>query len=546
MNAILRHFNPKEIVGGVILERDLFVTMQDGVRLATNVFRPTVPGKYPVILSVTPYSKDKLPDRKSMFFMRLAGVRFGNLCCSRWTGFEAPDPLYWVKQGYVVMQSDVRGMHKSEGSASVLSDQDAQDYAALIAWAAAQTWSNGNVGLLGVSYLAMSQWRVAALQPPALKAICPWEGATDMLREFGYQDGVPETGFIPTWWKHRIISGRNKQFPLAEDFPAEVNEHPCDGAFWVSKKPVLENIQVPALVCGSWSDHGLHTRGSFVGFERISSQHKWLFTHGRRKWETFYDEESLALQTKFFDHFLKGHDNQMQAVPKVRLERRRSFYQADIRFEDVWPLKTMAIPLYLSGSTGTLNKQPVQNKSSVLYSSADKKTDKARFSLSFDQDTELTGSMRLKLWVSATEADDMDIFATVHKFDAQGYEVFFAGYNGFAHDCAAKGWLRASHRELDSSLSTNLRPWHTHRTAEKVKPETIVPVEIEILPSSTFFESGSSLSLDIQAHDASHYPAFAHDESTRHGSYYVHCGGQFDSQFVIPYIESGFRTLPPA
>jgi len=87
-------------------------------------------------------------------------------------------------------------MHKSDGRAGVLSDRDAQDYSELIEWAASQSWSTGAVGLLGVSYLAMSQWRVAALRPPSLRAICPWEGVTDLLRELGYQDGVPETGFV--------------------------------------------------------------------------------------------------------------------------------------------------------------------------------------------------------------------------------------------------------------------------------------------------------------------------------------------------------------
>ncbi|MGA2764442.1 MAG: CocE/NonD family hydrolase, partial [Spirochaetia bacterium] len=181
----------RTIAPGIILERDVPVPMPDGVRLAANVFRPAAAGSeaepaaetLPAILSVTPYGKDKLPDRKFMLLMRLAGVRFGKLDCSRWTGFEAPDPIYWVRQGYVVAQADVRGMHASEGSAGVLSNQDAEDYAALIAWAAAQPWCNGRVGLIGVSYLAMSQFRVAALRPPAIKAICPWEAVTDQFRE---------------------------------------------------------------------------------------------------------------------------------------------------------------------------------------------------------------------------------------------------------------------------------------------------------------------------------------------------------------------------
>ena len=178
--------------------------MRDGARLYLNVFRPKQLERAPVIMSVTPYGKDKLPDWLGMVFMRLAGVSFGRLNCSCWTGFESPDPVFWTAAGYVVVQADVRGMHRSEGHPGVLNDTDAEDYAELIEWAARQPWSTGIVGLLGVSYLAMSQWRVAALHPPALKAIVPWEGVTDLLREFAYQDGVPETGFIGTWWKMRM------------------------------------------------------------------------------------------------------------------------------------------------------------------------------------------------------------------------------------------------------------------------------------------------------------------------------------------------------
>lgn len=249
----------RTIAPGIILERDVPVPMPDGVRLAANVFRPAAAGSeaepaaetLPAILSVTPYGKDKLPDRKFMLLMRLAGVRFGKLDCSRWTGFEAPDPIYWVRQGYVVAQADVRGMHASEGSAGVLSNQDAEDYAALIAWAAAQPWCNGRVGLIGVSYLAMSQFRVAALRPPAIKAICPWEAVTDQFRELAFQDGIPETGFVSTWWKRRLVPAHNKGFPMAEDYPANIERHPLDDDYWAGKRPALEKIDVPALVCAS-------------------------------------------------------------------------------------------------------------------------------------------------------------------------------------------------------------------------------------------------------------------------------------------------------
>jgi len=226
-------------------QRDLAVPMRDGVRLFANLFRPKADGPHPLIMSVTPYSKDKLPDHLASFFMRLSGVKFGKVNCSRLTGFEAPDPVYWVQQGYAVLQADVRGMHKSEGEAGVLRQQDAEDYYDLIEWAATQPWCTGRLGLMGVSYLAMSQWRVAALKPPHLCAIVPWEGVTDLYRELAFHGGIPETKFVPIW-SRRMRLGRNRRFPPAEDFLAQRAAHPLDDAYWASKRPILENIEVPA------------------------------------------------------------------------------------------------------------------------------------------------------------------------------------------------------------------------------------------------------------------------------------------------------------
>src|SRR5229473_7863680 len=344
---------PRRIASDVMLERDVRVPMSDGVQLMANVFYSFPPRRSPVLMSVTPYGKDTLPDRRGMLLMRLAGTRFGHLDCSAWTGFEAPDPLFWVRAGYAVVQADVRGMHKSGGSASVLSDRDAADYYELIEWAASQSWSTGAVGLLGVSYLAMSQWRVAVLRPPALKAICPWEGVTDLLRELAYQDGVPETGFVRIWWKRRIVSGRNRQFPVAEDFLTDIALHPLDDTYWAGKRPELERIDVPALVCASWSDHGLHTRGSLEGFERIASAQKWLYTHGGRKWERFYAPEARDVQRRFFDHFLTGEPNRWEATPRVRLAVRRSREVCDMRTTTDWPLPEVTyVTLSLDDVTG--------------------------------------------------------------------------------------------------------------------------------------------------------------------------------------------------
>ncbi len=518
----------------IVIERDLAAQMRDGARVFVNLFRPADDLPYPVIMSVTPYGKDKFPDRLTTFFMRLSGVKFGKLNCSRLTGFEAPDPVYWVQQGYIVLQADVRGMHKSEGQAGVLRQQDAEDYYDLIEWAASQPWCAGRVGLMGVSYLAMSQWHVAALKPPHLSAVIPWEGATDLYRELAFHGGIPETKFVPLWSENRIKRGRNRRFPLAEDFLAQRAAHPLDDSYWASKRPILENIEVPALVCASWSDHGLHTRGSIEGFERISSGQKWLFTHGRKKWETFYGEEALAWQKRFLDHFLRDVDNGMDRVPKVRLEIRRSYYRQEVRNEESWPPSSVRPALlYLCANTSTLQREPVASEGKVQYRPASR-NGRAVFSLRLKRAIELIGSVRLTLWASTSEGDDLDLFVVLRKLDSTGSEVFFSGFNGYARDSVAKGWLRASHRELDASRCTPLRPWHSHTRIQKLRSGDIVRLEIEIWPSATLFEAGSTVQLTIQGHDAAKYPAFGHRKLVNHGRHTIFTGGRYDSCLAVP------------
>jgi len=385
----------------------------------------------------------------------------------------------------------------------------------------------------------MSQWRVAALKPAHLRAFVPWEGATDLYREFALHGGIPETKFSQIWAFRRIKLGHNPRFPMAEDFLSERAAHPLDDAYWASKRPILENIEVPALVCASWSDHGLHTRGSVIGFERISSKQKWLFTHGRKKWETFYGEEALGWQKRFLDHFLRDVDNGMDRVPMVRLEVRKAFYQQEVRNEQNWPLPSVhPAPLYICANTGSLQTEPVSSEGTVRYQSTSR-NGKAAFSYRFERAVELIGNMRLKLWVSTSEGDDLDLFVVLQKFDSEGRQVFFSGFNGYERDGVAKGWLRASHRELDPSRSTQLRPWHTHTDIQKLRPGDIVPVEIEIWPSATLFEAGSSLQVTIQGHDAAPYPAFRHQMLVNRGWHSIHAGGRYDSSLVIPLNNTG-------
>jgi uncharacterized protein len=186
--------------------------------------------------------------------------------------------------------------------------------------------------------------------------------------------------------------------------------------------------------------------------------------------------------------------------------------------------------------TGTLTPELPANEGVVQYDPRGGPRDRASFVYRFEHETELTGGMTLRLWVSTSEGDDLDLFVLLRKFDATGKEVFFYGYNGFANDGVAKGWLRVSHRALDPKLSRPGRPWHTHRQRQPVQPGEVVPGEIEVLASSTSFEAGTSLRVEVLGHDAARYPAFKHGQSVNRGTHSIHTGGRYPSALLVPFV----------
>ena len=222
----------------------------------------------------------------------------------------------------------------------------------------------------------------------------------------------------------------------------------------------------------------------------------------------------------------------------MRLEVRKARDEYVVRFEPSWPLRaTDYTPLYLDAKTGLLAAEPFPEAVTVRYrSTGRRRRDHAWFVHRFASDTELTGSMTLKLWVSTSEGDDLDLFVVVHKLGPAGDELFFYGFNGFVRDAVAKGWLRVSHRETDAHRSRAGRPWHTHRQRQPLTPDEIVPVEIEILASSTLFESGSSLAVEVLGRDAARYPAFRHRRGVNRGYHTIHTGGRFDSHLLVPRV----------
>lgn len=524
----------------VIIQEDVPVLARDGTRLSAKVFRPRQEGAYPVVMAFTAYNKDGGPEGYPgvLNISRNPEFDLGFFSVSRWTAWEAPDPAFWVSNGYAVVYVDTRGYGASEGEAHVLSTRDGEDFYDAIEWAGGQPWSNGSVGLNGVSYLAISQWVAASGNPPSLKAIIPWEGQSDNFREVLFHGGIPETAFT-SFWLNRISNLAHESplphpviFRFGQDRPFLMRR--IQARMMPPSGINLPDIQVPALICATWSDQGLHTRGSFEGFKQISSSQKWLFTHGRQKWETYYSEEALETQLAFFDHFLKGADNGFDARPAVRLEVRESLEAYSVRFVEDWPIPGMEYrEMYLDAVSEGLNPTP---QTSVATTEYDPSSEAASFTYTFDRDTELSGNMKLRLWVSTDSGDDMDLFVGVEKLDAAGEPVHFYAKTGYTKGPVAMGWLRVSHRELDEGRSTPWQPVLAHERSLEVSPGEIVAVEIEILPSSTLFRAGETLRLVVQGRDLFEHPMLAHARTVNEGLHKIHTGGEYDSHLLIPVV----------
>lgn len=519
---------------GITKDEDVEVRMRDGVTLRLNLFRPAGQGPFPVILSAHPYGKDAVPIKKRGGWKLSAQFRMMNqpepFTISDQTSWEAPDPVWWAQQGYAVINLDTRGGGRSEGRGDLLSDGEADDIAQVIAWAADQHWSNGRVGMLGVSYLALSQYKVAGLNPPALKAICPWEGFTDAYRDLFTPGGVVENGFARVWL---FLTSRVTR--LNTDLAAERRKHPLRDDWWEALAPDLSEITVPMLVCASFSDANLHSVGSMRAFQQVASSERHAYTHRGPKWATFYGDEARQAQLAFFDRHLRERD--VPALPPIRLEvRDRADHVVEIRDEREWPLARTNWRLLYLAAGGILSDHPL-GEAEITF---DLRRNAAAFTYRFDQDTELSGPMTLRLQVATASTDDPRLFVGVEKWSDDA-PVGFNGSYGYGRDLVAQGRLRLALRGLDAQHSTAHEPEHAFRAFEQVPADTPVEAVVPLSSSATLFRAGETLRLILAGRYLrprnplfGHFPT--HYEPSRRGKATIIWARDQPSTLEIPVI----------
>jgi uncharacterized protein len=450
-----------EIRDGMRIDWNVPITMDDGLVLRADIFRPVKDGKFPVILSYGPYAKnlafqDSYPSAWQRMAEKHPDVTAGS--SNLYQNWEVVDPEKWVPRDYACVRIDSRGTGCSPGVIDHFSPRETKDFYDCIEWAGVQPWSNGKVGLNGISYYGINQWHVASLQPPHLTAMCIWEGAADWYRDMTHHGGILST-FWENWYDMQVKTvqygagerGKRSRVhselvcgpeilsdgELAKnraDFGAEIVSHPLDDEYHKARSPKWDKIITPLLSAANWGGQGLHPRGNFEGFVRSASRQKWLEAHGIEHWTHFYTDYGREQQLRFFDYFLHGKKDAWAKQPKVLLQVRH-IDKFEPRAETEWPLKrTRWTKFYLDPASMLLTTEKPSGVAQLKFAAMG---DGLTFlTPPLPKETEITGPSALKLYASVFDVRRgfLHRAARVHR-RPQGDRV--SGRNRPAYSCRA-------------------------------------------------------------------------------------------------------------
>ncbi|OBT99002.1 hypothetical protein VE01_02513 [Pseudogymnoascus verrucosus] len=573
-----------------IFEQNVSVPLSNGGVIRCNVYRPKAEKghKFPVIATCGPYGKDvPYKDFHPKSFSEIDPPHQ-----TEHSAWETPTPKYWTAHGYVVVRADEIGIGQSPGLLSVKSSRTIDAFADLIEWASVQPWSSGKVGLLGVSYYAVTQWQVASRNPKGLAAIIPWEGFSDPYTESVRHGGILSNSFFAWWYKRQVapnqyglpgraarnwgpdtIEGDLAEEELAANRTASTDflhkhryrDHPA----FASVQFNLEDVKVPLLSVANWGGIMLHLRGNVVGYMRAGSEFKYLrFITGRHDLPFYYPEE-VEVQRSFLDAFLKGDDREgwtvKGRVPPVNLILRKgnvgynnptaekTYFR---RTEAEWPLaRTRYVDVFLTSGSELLFEQPVGVPTAkATYRALGTATPADTLSFQtrpFEEETEVTGHIVVHLNVSmsgdrwGSTPSDLDLFLSLRHISPAGDEIFYTGSAGEAVPLA-KGFLRVSLRKTNPENPKH-RSYLPHRDflstdLLSVIPNEVYPVDVEIWPTNVIVGVGGRLVLDVSSGDTAGTGFWGHNdpddrsESVFKGSNHIHFGGCYINYMTLPII----------
>ncbi len=430
------------------------------------------------------------------------------------------------------MWVDVPGSGRSEGPWEGWSKAEGEAVHDVIEWIAAQPWCSGKIGMTGQSGYCWSSWNVARTCPPHLSTVVAFDGGTDMYREWMYNGGIPGVSFPPVWITTVMLRHQAEGHDIRDgDWYRWLNEiyaRPLDDEWHRDRSPFweLDAIEIPILSIGCWGKGALHLPGNISGFQGARGPKQLLIEYppddsealrlfGR---ESFHEREILP----WFEHYLKGVDNGIMDRAPVRF-----FVQRAGRYDSTatWPPSdAKPTPFYLSGvhsgvvrslNDGSLTESaPTQDDDRTTWAYPDPKWDVGNTSFTsegvpdhiarvvtftsapFERDREFTGDGVLILHAS-TDQSDMDVIVKLSVLAA----------SAAARPQAQKvtqGWLRGSHRAEDPALTTEMRPFHSHQTAQPLEPNRCYELRVELVAMSFLVRKGERLRLEVTNVDFSH------------------------------------------
>ena len=560
-------------VYGVKAEKNAYVTMRDGVRVAVDIYRPNAEGTFPALLSMSPYSKD----------VQVLKIPYGYGFNMEYPHVEAGDTEFWVSRGYAHVIADHRGTGMSEGEfCGWFAKEQQEDGYDLVEWIAQQPWCDGNLGMVGISWFAVIQYLVAAQQPPHLKAIAPHDGWGDLYRDTIYHGGIFSMAWPPflKWEMYlknptsasrkmyrepgqleKMVEEALNTVPInkcaylvgtlmvPENDPAtfDFTLHPLDGPFYWERSAHTkwEKIKVPVFFGSEMHDQpvSMHLPGSFSGWDGVSTPKKLVTRPSvpERPFHEFHDE-----LLRWYDYWLKGIDNGVMEEPPIRIWVRGA---NENRFGKEWPLKeTRWVKFYLSeDSTLKCDAPPDADEAvdSFLY--------KPQFPIMrnavpldprpgylcyttepLTEELEITGPLALYLYGSIS-SEDADWIVKLTDVNPDGTQWVLS-----------RGWLKASHRELDDAKSKPWKPYHPHTRSVPVVPGEINEYAIAIQPIANLFKRGHKIKLEIWGCDYPlpedwpdpmlGYPAFAHLPNPKETRQSVYRTAQYPSHLLVPVI----------
>ena len=537
-------------------DRIVSIPMSDGVKIAAALYLPLQPhGRYPALLAASPYrfDNDRIPAMAVYPFQELGPIR------------------YYNAHGYVYVHMDTRGTGRSGGTYRYQTHREQRDLYEAVEWIAKQPWSNGKIGGVGQSYYARAQWFMAALRPPHLACIAPYDGNIDTYHASAYTGGIP--GDYPTSWYDvvrnvNIYPKTGAPREIAYDYTLEARRHPLYDDFWKERTVAerLPNVNVPTFSIGVWGKVDLHLNGNIVGFQRVGGPKKLLVFGGGNVEQAVADYSSIAFHETylrpFYDWCLKGEQTSYVQAPPVRYVLTNS---DRILTATAWPPTDIAYQtFYLNdGPTGSLTSLNDGKLDSALPDASvaptvftypnpgwaygvvgrgpDGRPDPARRVLTFvtppmERDTQVVGPIELILYASSTNTDT-DFFVKLSDQLPQTDDEQKAGLNPRSR-IVTQGWLRASHRALDPKWSLPHAPWYSDAVAQLLHPGQVYRFDIAVMPTAYLFNKGSRIRLELANGDSPVTDAiFTHMYGPRAvGTDTIYHDAQHPSQLLLPVL----------